>query len=299
MNETDPIYCPRKNAGWVEFHRQAFAIDPSEPLLAFEELVRRWQGCTVEPSCAVIDSVLYATRFNLFYHGAAKEEFLAAALEFLREVEDRTGTRLDGAVLRRFLGGGLDPAHTSKIVTGLDLRRNRADSRLKIWFMLRDYPEKVEAASAIHGPDDRLGPLRVSGDFLVGFDLRMDGHTSIKLYPSVRSEELRNHVLRERLGRVLSPAALHAMDYCRWTHLYLARNHAGVVLQFHPESPDDFVSGMISHPFAQAIHALYRAARLLDMVVSLPEEDLVAGPIRRYTLYYMPADEVRAAPRST
>jgi LynF/TruF/PatF family peptide O-prenyltransferase len=142
----------------------------------------------------------------------------------------------------------------------------------------------------LHGEAETVDALRLHDDqLLVGFDLRFDGTSGIKLYPDVTPAELKQAETRARLARVLSPSALEAMERCLWTHVYIARHNAETILQLHPADPDDFVARYLPESGRREIHAVYAGARLLDMVVSLPQGELAHGPARSYALYYMPA----------
>jgi LynF/TruF/PatF family peptide O-prenyltransferase len=192
-----------------------------------------------------------------------------------------------------FLDQSFDFRRSRKVVTGIDIRTDFPESRLKMWFMLTDYPEKVERAVALHGDDCDVTRLKLHDEFLVGFDFRFDGRSAIKLYPDVRPWELRDPAHRVILGNALSGEALEAMGRCRWTHIYLARHHAGRVLQFHPAEPDEFVARYLAPEMVRPVHELYEGTPLLDMVVSVRERDLADRPIRDFTVYYMPAQQPR------
>ena len=54
--------------------------------------------------------------------------------------------------------------------------------------------------------------------------------------------------------------------------------------------PGEFIDRFLPDPMAKSIHAVYEKTALLDMVVSLREEELREGKTCNYTLYYMPAE---------
>jgi LynF/TruF/PatF family peptide O-prenyltransferase len=286
----EELYSIPRNLACLELHRAAFAVPESDALAAFRRLAAASEGCTLESSCKVEGESTHAARWNLFYHGPDKEPFLAAVRSFFREVAERHRLTLDDGLVERFLAGSLDFAQVRKVVTGLDLRSDPARSRLKLWFMLARAPELVERAIGLHGDAETVNALRLHDDqFLVGFDLRFDGTSGIKLYPDVTPAELAQTDTRQRLGRVLSAPALEAMDRCLWTHVYIARHNAETILQLHPADPDEFVARYLPESGCREIHSVYAGARLLDMVVSLPQSELAQGPARDYALYYMPA----------
>jgi len=290
-HETGAVDCfsPAKNLEAIERHRAFFDVAPGRELAAFTELVRVAHASSVEASCKLDGARRHAARFNLFFHddpeGAHRR--VRGFFDTLRET-----TKLDTAVVDEFIGAGLDFARVQKVVTGVDLRQDPRASRAKVWFMLRHYTEKVERALSMADDDGRARALLLHHPFLVGFDLHFDGTTRIKLYPDVRPEELAD----PRVQQALSVNALAAMAECTWTHLYFASPGVPPTLQLHPRDPDVFVARHLSPELAEPVHARYAGAPLLDMVVSLPHDDIGKGPARRFALYYMPRGDVTAKP---
>jgi LynF/TruF/PatF family peptide O-prenyltransferase len=288
------IFSRRKNLACVLFHKRELGIEDSRPLESFLRLVEGSEGCTAESSCRVEARQQHAARWNLFYHGDNRAEFLGGVWGFLEEVARSTGAPLDYGLLREFLGEGFQLDRLRKVVTGIDLRKKPGASRLKVWFMLRDYAEKVEHAIALHGEDAGVRRLIFHDEFLVGFDFRFDGGCAVKLYPDVRPAEIKDPVVRETVRSALSGEAVDAMERCLWTHIYIARHNSGIVLQCHPAEPDLFIDRYLDQELAGPIHGLYSGTGLLDMVVSFRLGDLGRRPIQDFAVYYMPQEEPRS-----
>jgi LynF/TruF/PatF family peptide O-prenyltransferase len=286
---TPAMFAPEKNLAWVEFHRNAFSIPLAEPLAAFARLVAGAQGCTVEPSCKVEGGVVHPARFNLFYHGHHKAHFLNKMLAFFDEAAQAAGVCLDTRPLEDLLRDGIDLQGVRKVVTGIDVRPERGRSRLKIWFIVNSAQECLKRIAVDDVDWATFRTLHIHDELLVGYDLRFDGTTAIKVYPDVRPQELRIPETRQRLAAVLSEPALDAMACCSWTHLYLAKHNPDIVLQFHPSDADEFVHRYVNCRRARKIHEIYRGRHLLDMVVSMQDNKLQRGNVDNYALYYMPA----------
>jgi LynF/TruF/PatF family peptide O-prenyltransferase len=283
------MYAPEKNLACLEFHRASFDVPSSPPLEAFRRLVQRSHACTLETSTKVEERELSAARFNLFYHGTHQPRFLERIFAFFDEVERASRIRFDRAKIQRFLRGHADLPGVRKVVTGIDLRRDRASSRLKLWFMLSDAPELVKRALALHGDPDPVKALRLHDEFLVGFDLCFDGTTRVKVYPDVRPEELKSPRTFARLGRSLPRPTLEAMRACVWTHVYFGKHNRDIVLQLHPADPDTFVRRYLPREPGHALNAVYDGCRLLDMVVSVEAAQLAQNKVDRFAIYHMPA----------
>jgi LynF/TruF/PatF family peptide O-prenyltransferase len=286
---TPAMFAPEKNLAWVEVHRRAFSLPLAEPLAAFARLVAGAQGCTVEASCKVEGRDVHAARFNLFYHGRHKAHFLKKVLAFFDEAAQSARASLDTRPLEPLLRDGTDLEGVRKVVTGIDVRPERARSRLKVWFIFNNLQECLKRVALDEVDRATFRALHIHDELLVGFDLRFDGTTALKVYPDVRPQELRIPENRQRLMAVLSERALDAMACCSWTHLYLARHNPSVVLQFHPSDADGFVHRYVDCRRAREIHDVYQGQHLLDMVVSMQDKELERGSVGNFALYYMPA----------
>jgi len=281
----------RKNGAVISAHRSRFPVSGSpEPIDAFTRLAARVAPCTVEVSVKVEGEQLHAGRYNLYYHGTRKSEFLQSALETFSEISQAEGISLEDSLLRQFLGPGVDDEQLSKVVAGIDLRESRAHSRLKLWFMIASSPELVERAIELHGQRAEVDALRFHEEFLVGFDLGFDSRSAIKLYPDVTRAELDDLEIVGQLSSVVPPAALEAMQESSWAHLCLRKDRPGVVVHLHPVEPDEMVARYVPEALRPKLHDAFAATRLIDMVISAEAAELGSGQLKNFTLYYMPAD---------
>jgi LynF/TruF/PatF family peptide O-prenyltransferase len=265
-------------------------METEGPLALFRRLVEKTHGCTLETSCKVERGEVRAARYNLFYHGEHRALFLDRVMGLFDEVGRTEKRGLDRDLLRRFLGREADLTGVRKVVTGIDLHPDRSRSRLKVWFILGDAPALARRAIALHGDSRTVNVLRLHDELLIGFDLRFDGTSGIKIYPDVRAEQAKDRTVRARLGRVLSARAIEAMKECVWTHVYLAKHNADTVLQFHPADPGAFLARYLPGLAVKRLGRAYAGRRLLDMVASMPDGELAAGDVKTYALYWMPAD---------
>jgi LynF/TruF/PatF family peptide O-prenyltransferase len=177
----DPADCVRHLAA----HKQAFHIGDSAPLKHFEALIGEAKSCSIECSCKVEGGRVHPARFNLWFQGRAAERHLAIALRFMGRVEASEGVALDYGPFRQFYGADFDWSRTEMLVVGMDLRENKSDPRLKIWFKLGQYPEKEDEVLLRSGRSAELRPFMVRPGFLVGFDFHLDGRTTIKPYTRI------------------------------------------------------------------------------------------------------------------
>lgn len=288
----------RKNLACMESHCDAFGIPESirrsRAFAGFAEIVGGAESGSVEVSVKVEHGVAHAARFNIFCQPSDKAGFASTVVAFFDDVAAFEGVALNTEPVRDLLDGTLDWSSVSRVVCGIDLRAELSLSRLKLWFFAEDEPDRpnnlITRALEAHGASPLFQALRFHPMLLLGYDLRFDGTTALKLYPDIRAEEFASAEVQSGLASVLSALALEAMAQSPWTHLYLSSRNTDTMLQFHPREPDEFLADWLPHPLAHRIHRIYADVPLLDMVVSLPARELERGDIENFTLYYMPAD---------
>lgn len=288
----DPAACLRH----LREHREAFGVPDSPALTRFTELVGEARSCSLECSCKVEDGRLNAARFHLCYQEPALREHVETAVRFFASVGAAEGVRLDDSLFRLFCDDGYDFSRSEVFVLGVDLRETKAESRIKAWFKLGDYPEKIEEAFTLPlpgEPDAMLRPLVVRDGLLVGFDLHFDGRASVKLYPRIEKSDLFERATRTRLAALLPWYALTAMERCDWSYVSLARDGSRVI-HFCPTDGYEFVRSLLGDD-GLALARPHVNEDLMSVVVSVRERDLLLRRIPDYSLYCMLGAPTRAA----
>jgi LynF/TruF/PatF family peptide O-prenyltransferase len=288
----------RKNLACMEAHCDAFTISESvrrsRAYTGFADIVRSSEHGSVEVSVKVEGGITHAARFNIFCQPSDKAGFTSEVMTFFDDVAAFECVRLNTTPVHDLLKAPLDWSSVSRVVCGIDLRAEPGLSRLKLWFFADDEPGRpdnlVTRALRAHGASPIFRAMHLHPGLLLGYDLRFDGTTALKLYPDIREDEFAFSEVQSGLASVLSVRAQEAMAQSHWTHLYLSSRNTDTMLQFHPNEPDEFLGKWLPHPLAHVIHRTYAELPLLDMVVSLPAMELDRKAIENFTLYYMPAD---------
>jgi LynF/TruF/PatF family peptide O-prenyltransferase len=280
----DPAACLRH----LDEHRVAFGIQDSPALTRFTELIEDARSCSIECSCKVENGRVNAARFHLCYQEPASREHFETALRFFERVGEAEGVRLDDTLFRRFCDPGYDWTRSEAFVLGVDLRESHRDSRIKAWFKLGDYPEKLDEAFSLPlpgEPDASLRPLVVRPGLLVGFDFHLDGRASVKLYPRIEKTDLCTPAPRARLAAALPWYVLAALERCEWAYVSLSRDGSRV-LHFCPTNGYEFTRDLLGAP-GLALVTPHLNADLMSVVVSVSEKDILLKDIRDYSLYCM------------
>ena len=278
-----------KNLQFIGEHKNAFDIEHLYPLDLFERLVARVEPCRIECSCKIEGDKLDPARFNL----AVNSNYVQSAkafLDFFHQVETRVGVTLDYSPLHLFTQG-FDYRKVNQIMAGFDARPELAGTRVKTWWAIENYPEKVETAIALAGTDSpalrRL--LAMNHGLVVGFHLYLQGHSEVRLYPSVPRKQFQKVAVRSQLAKILSVPALQLLEDCESISLVLKKD-GDKILHYHvlPERANLFVDNL-HHDLATRAHAPYRDKWTLP-TVSLSEKELLAGSLETMNLYYMNRD---------
>lgn len=274
-----------QNLYYIAEHKRAFDIDYVYPLDIFESFVEKQSGWGIECSCKIEQDLLHPTRFNIFSAKVSSMKPVNRVLDFFRQVEARVGVKFDYQVIQQFLGHNFDFSKVAQIITGVDFREDFSASRLKFWFWIDNYPEKLETAISLLGEREDLRLLYSNQQWLVGFDFYLNGSSTIELYPQISQEQLRQGEIQLKLAKVLSPPALHLLDAFSHVLIGFTQNSLDRLIYGYLLDPSKFIDNL-HHDLANRVHAYYREKPVLKTMICLSEKELLAGSIDKFNLYY-------------
>jgi LynF/TruF/PatF family peptide O-prenyltransferase len=274
-----------RNLHFINEHKRAFQIESVYALDQFECFVKEANDWGLECSCKINKDKLYPIRFNLFRNNPSFKQF-DAALNFFRQVEAKDEVKLDYRLMEQFLGNDFDFTKISQILVGVDLRKELFASRLKVWFVIEDYLEKLEIAITLCEPSEELRAMIVCCSLvIVGFDFYLDGRTTIELYPRILRQELQEVSLQKRLAKVLSPSALQMLDNC-WAFAFgFSKANPEIILYCPTPEPDSFIANL-RNPLAALVHNYYQQQSVRGTIVAFRERELLSGAVENLNLYY-------------
>lgn len=282
------VTASRKNLQFIGEHKNAFDLEYLYPLDLFEDLIAQVEPCRIECSCKIEDDQLDPARFNL----AINDSFAQKAqtfLNFFRQVETRVGVKLDYQPLHLFMKG-FNYNKVTQIMAGIDARTELAKARVKTWWAINNYPEKLETAIALAGSDSKALRmlLAMNNSLVVGFHLYLAGKSEVRLYPSVSREQFGKIEIQAQLAKILSTPALKLLEDSGAISLVL-KEDGDKILHYHvlPERVNAFVDNLHQDMITRS-HAPYRdKSKFLGCTVSLSEKELLAGCLKTINLYYM------------
>jgi LynF/TruF/PatF family peptide O-prenyltransferase len=280
-----------KKLYYIGIHKRVFEVENLYPLDVFENFVEHIEkiseNCVLESSCKIDRDKLYPARFGIGFH-LQNQEQLNAVYNLFRQVESRTDVRVNYSLIQQFFGNDFDFSKITEFMVGVDLRRELAESKLKLALTIKDYPEKLKAAIELNGGlDETIQALIVSNSLHLGFDLSLKGASEIELYPYIKKQEFQQIHIQQRLAKVLSPQALQPLPACSRICVGLSKANAEKVVYYYLENPKDFLNYFTANDTARRVQAYYREQPVKEMCVALPENELLAGTIQKMNLYYL------------
>lgn len=280
-----------KKLYYIGIHKRVFEVENLYPLDVFENFVehieRISEKCVLESSCKIDGDKLYAARFNIGFNLQNLEQ-LNAVYNLFRQVEARTDVRVNFSLIQQFFGNDFDFRKIIEFMVGVDLRQELAESKLKLWLTIKDYPEKLKKAIELNGGlDETIQALIVNNSLHLGFDLSLKDTSEIELYPYIRKQEFQQINIQQRLAKVLSPQALQPLPACSRICVGLSKANTEKVVYYYLENLNDFLNYFTANDTARRVHAYYREQPVKEMSVASPENELGAGTIQKMNLYYL------------
>jgi|SRR6476469_8954415 len=272
---------------FIGSHRAAFEVGSLYPLEIFEKFVADFDGyCAIEASCKVELDKLIAGRFLIFFLEQFEEQ-LAKTLDFFRKVESRADVKISYNLLYNFLEKNFDFTKVKRLITGVDLRDNLADSSLKMHIVLENYPEKVDTALALDGNSSAvLRSIALQSVSLIGFDFYLDGRSEIEIYAQLTEEQFQEADTQAFLKQVFPPPVLQPLKATDTFIIGLSKANTQPVLYYHLKNKKEFLDYFVINDTAQKVHSFYQHQTHLDLWLGVTQQELQNSRIENIRLYY-------------
>jgi LynF/TruF/PatF family peptide O-prenyltransferase len=274
---------------FIRAHQQAFDVEPIYPLRLFEDFVMAVDGdCTIEASCKIELDKLIASRFLLFFKDKAQQwqKYLNQSLTFFSQVETRIGVQIDYSLLYEFLGEHFDFSKTTVFSAGIDLRKNLADSSLKMHIRIQDYPEKLNKAFALSNGAANSNSLSQYSS-LIGFDFYFNGNSEIEIYAEVSEADFFQPETQNLVWRNFPQSVLKPLKASNIFLVGLSKANTNPVLYYHLKDRQDLSNYFKLNDTAQRVHSFYQHQDILpSMWVGTTQKELEKTRIENIRLYY-------------
>jgi LynF/TruF/PatF family peptide O-prenyltransferase len=274
----------KKNLYYINQHKLLFDVDYLYTLNIFDDFAEQVTDWGLECSCKIQKDQLYPARFNLFRNQPNWQDY-QTAINFFQQVAARTDVKLNYHLIEQFVGNNFDFSKVQQILVGIDLRREFSASRLKFWFVISDYPQKLAQAISLCQPAEELQPFLVENSVVIGFDFDFKGGSEIEVYPSISKEKFQQIEIQIQLAKVLSLKALQLLDSCSSLIIGFSQANPEKILYYRTSDPNNFIANL-RNDLANRVHAYYREQPVKGTIIGLREKEIIAGRIENLNLYY-------------
>lgn len=171
------------------FHKKTFKIKENKYLHYLEKLIEKK---FIECSVKLIDGKEYASRFNIFFSQNENKTAIGIIFKFFDIISKEKGIKLNYSILSALFKDPFDLNKVQQILLGVDFRKKIKESRIKLYFVISDYPSKIKEILKLHGTNKEILKLVDPKNILFGIDFYFGGKTNIKIYTKVPSKSLKN-----------------------------------------------------------------------------------------------------------
>jgi LynF/TruF/PatF family peptide O-prenyltransferase len=246
----------------------------------------------LECSVKISPQGTHAGRLRLGYEKEHIQEGLDASSDFLHAIARCKNVHLNHSMLSQIINNGLDVSKIIAIGVGLDYKTDMNDAKVKCYFLLREYPAKVDQVLSLHPPIDGIRDYLVHEEFGFGISLYFDGRTSIEIYPCLDRQDLNNAALMDKLR--LRDVARVFIEESNLLHISF-EGDGRRLLHFNPQRPTRFVHLLDNRQLSLA----YSHVQILNYILSqsyplnpvsvglcLIEDEIIAKGIENISLHY-------------
>jgi len=277
IDENDNEICTNK----IDLHRKIFKIKKEKIFSQFQELIEgKGDLCC---SLKIEGSNIFASRFIYCKPDNIKNN-VKKSIEFFKNIEKSEKIKLDYKILNNFIKE-LDFRKAIYMCSGIDIRENKSETRLKLWIHLVDYPEKIKEILSIKESNKKMMSIKHNDDLLVGIDLSLDGKARLKTYIIYENKDLKDGKKMDKLKRTLNPKALHLMGKCKRTDITPNKDNKEMIFHFMPYSVEKFIKE-IDNIKLKSVYKKYCSGLFIPTVISISESGIIEGKEGDINIYY-------------
>jgi len=274
------------------FHKKEFGLEDNKFLRLFEELLSEPPCSVLECSSEISPKGIHAARLRLGYQEEDIQKGLDASYRFLNGIAACEGVRLNHKILDGIVDKRLSLSRIPQMGIGLDYREEIHDSKVKYYFLIREYPEKVNQVLSLHPPVDTIDAYLNHEEFMFAINMDFSGRTSVEIYPLLRRQDLRDGALVEKLN--LRDPVLAFIEECSGLHISFQAGGERV-LHFHPRNPTRFVHLIGNRRlslFYSNVQILkfffgrWKIKEAVSVIISLIEDEIMSKNIQNINLHY-------------
>jgi len=269
-------------------YKKDFGLEKKEFLGLFERLLLESPCSIFEWAPQISPGTIHAARFRVGYREDYKSVGLHHIFRYLDQLSEYENVLLNRSILDQIIDKDLDLSRVDKLGVGVDFPESIKDPKVKVYFTIKDYPEKWAQVLATHPPVDDIDAYPMNDTF--GINIYYDGRTDIEVYPFLTASDCANMKLMEKLR--LQGISRDLLSTCSGMFVSF-ENDGRRVFHFSLHSPTKFIQ-MIGN---RRLTLLYGNAQIINHIVgrssgigpmrvsvSLSEDEVFSHEVRHIDL---------------
>ncbi len=259
-------------------HLTSFAAEATPLCSSFMDLLKASPEADLECSCKIIGDTVHSLRFNLWYKNNGESSLNPKIVAFLKNYSQ--AFPLNFSLYQQIVGTDFQYDKVKCTSLGIDARTQSSASRVKLWHIIEDYPEKE--AMVLDFP--QISPiarcLKIQPGLLFGFDFGLDGGTAVKVYPVLHLSQIQQS--RSLLNALFGTRTFALLEQCNWVNFGFTTKEAGLSLHLFPRNPKMFIDNF-HHPVLSDAYRLFSAQKV---IISLDQAEAESSCFSSFNLYY-------------
>ncbi|MBN1832490.1 MAG: hypothetical protein JW896_10290 [Deltaproteobacteria bacterium] len=249
-------------------YKKDFSLEKNRFLESFERLLIESPCSILEWAPQISPETIHTARFRVGYREIDKSLGLDLICRYLDQISTYENVCLNRSILDQIIDKDLDISRVGKLGVGVDFPTNMKDRKVKVYFTIKDYPEKWAQVFATHPPVDGIDAYPMNDTF--GINIYFDGRTDIEIYPCLKAADWVDVTLMEKLRLQDIPRDL--LSTCNGLFVSF-ENDGRRVFHFSLHSPTKFIRMIGNHQLT----FLYGNAQIINHTLGFSSE---IGPMR-------------------
>ncbi len=269
-------------------YKKEFGLEKNRFLESFERLFLESPYSILEWAPQISPGIIHTARFRMGYHEIDKSVGLDLICRYLDQLSEYENVRLNRSILDQIIDKNLDLSRIGKLGVGVDFPASMKDHKVKVYFTIKDYPEKWAQVLATHPPVDGIDAYPMNDMF--GINIYFDGRTDIEIYPSLTAADCVNMTLMKKLK--LQDISRDLLSTC--SGLFVSfKNDGRRVFHFSLHTPIKFIKMIgnrqltLLYGNAQIINHImgqFNGIGFMRVVVSFSEDEVFLREVRHIDL---------------
>jgi LynF/TruF/PatF family peptide O-prenyltransferase len=259
-------------------HLASFAAESTPLCIPFLDLLKASPEARLECSCKIIGDTIHPLRLNLWYENNGKSCLNPKIDTFLKNYAQIAPLNL--SLYQQIVGKDFQYDKVKCTCAGIDIRIQSSASRVKVWHIIEQYPEKEAMILDFPEISPIAQSLKIQPGLLFGFDFGFDGGTALKVYPTLHISQIRQ--ARNLLNILFGERTLALLEQCEWVNFGFTTKEAGISLHLLPRNLQTFIDNFHYPVLSDA----YRLSGAQKVIISLDQAEAESTCYSSFNLYY-------------